>query len=476
MKNKKKNTIMFLIILILGLTIGFAILTQTLKIDGTGLVKGNSWDIHWANPEVIDGSASDVIPTLSNSNTLATYEIDLYNPGDYYEFTIDAVNAGTLDAEILKIDNNFYNSSDEEIDLPGYLKSTITNIDGTSIEKGQRLNSQESKKYKVRVDYRDDVDSSELPSTDETITGKISIEYIQADVTTDAKSFKDDDWGTISDCAKLGNCPYEVGDTKDIEMDLDDDGTKETYKLRIANLSTPSECKKAGFSQTACGLVLEFEGIIENKKMNPINPATDEVNNYKNPNFNVDTDVIKGEGNQGGWAYSDLRAYLNGTVYQKDNIDYSSTGFINKLPSDLRKVIINTKVVSGYGCLARSGGECVIKDNNGKNFVTTDKIFLFSPREVWNMQESWRIDFDAAYYGTTRQLDYYASVNSAGDSSGPTDGAIKSAAAPGAYDFWFLRTASSDRNSSFFYVFSTGEQGTNYAGSDMGISPAFRVG
>ena len=55
---------------------------------------------------------------------------------------------------------------------------------------------------------------------------------------------------------------YNVGDTKEIDM-----GTYGTHTLRIANKSTPSECSTEGFSQTACGFVLEFQDIITTSKM-----------------------------------------------------------------------------------------------------------------------------------------------------------------------------------------------------------------
>ena len=431
MKNKKKNTIMFLIILILGLTIGFAILTQTLKIDGTGLVKGNSWDIHWANPEVIDGSASDVIPTLSNSNTLATYEIDLYNPGDYYEFTIDAVNAGTLDAEILKLDNNFYNSSDEEIDLPNYLKSTITNIDGTSIEKGQRLNSQESKKYKVRVDYRDDVDSSELPSTDETITGKISIEYIQADVKVEAVSFAKDPWDVIADCAKLGTCPYEVGDTKVIDL-----GSFGKHTLRIANMSTPNECSQKGFSQTACGFVLEFADVITTHYMNENAP---------------DWQDAMGDGSIGGWPICAMRTYINEDIY-------------NAFPTKLKNAISSTYVVSSH----QADTSSYTKET--EDYTTSDKLYLLSQREVWGDIESDYYDKETAYE-KTRQLDYY-------QEKGVTRTNYSDAAkklGENAVSVW-LRSASSGDRYSFQDIYETGNRDKTTCNRLYGVSPAFKLG
>ena len=56
----------------------------------------------------------------------------------------------------------------------------------------------------------------------------------------------------------------EAGTTKDVDL-----GSLGVHKVRIANISTPSECSTTGFSQTACGLVIEFADIITTHRMNP---------------------------------------------------------------------------------------------------------------------------------------------------------------------------------------------------------------
>ena len=59
MKRKNNNKIMFLIILLLAITIGFAMLNTDLSIIGvTGIVK-NNWDIHFENVEVVTGSVGN---------------------------------------------------------------------------------------------------------------------------------------------------------------------------------------------------------------------------------------------------------------------------------------------------------------------------------------------------------------------------------------------------------------------------------
>ena len=148
------------------------------------------------------------------------------------------------------------------------------------------------------------------------------------------KLFTVDDWSTIASNVRQGKISdYYVGDTKTVEMDVDGNGTKETYTLRIANTSTPAECT-AGFSETACGFVLEFVDVITHHRMNPYTDGS-----------------TNGDGNKGGWEYSDMRAFLNGKKYlegQTGEIDYSTNGIYNLLPEDLKNVIIDTVVVSGY--------------------------------------------------------------------------------------------------------------------------------
>ena len=136
--------------------------------------------------------------------------------------------------------------------------------------------------------------------------------------------------------------------------------------MRIANITTPSECNNAGFSQTACGFVVEFVDILEERGMN--DTAT----------------------NVGGWKDSKIRTYANGD-------------FLQKLPSDLQNVIISTDVISG-------GSET-------PNITSNDKIYLLSAHEVLENNT----DHDAAY-NQTRQLDYYKSK---GVTTNSYSGAIK---------------------------------------------------
>ena len=208
-------------------------------------------------------------------------------------------------------------------------------------------------------------------------------------------------------------------------MDINNDGTPENYTLRVANNSTPAACSTEGFSQTACGFVLEFADIITTRRMNPFTNGT-----------------TNGDGNKGGWEYSEMRTYVNSDI-------------LGALPTELKNAIIDTTVVSGHG------------SNDSANFTTTDKLYLLSTEEVWGSNLSW----DTAN-AETRQLDYYANLGVT--QSANQDKAIKK------YNnrdsFWWLRSAYSSNAPAFDYVGNGGGSSNGYAYNTYGVAPAFRIG
>lgn len=225
-------------------------------------------------------------------------------------------------------------------------------------------------------------------------------------------TFAEDSWDVIAKVIKYSDPTiYAVGSEKEIEID------GKSYTARVANNTTPSECSNENFSQTACGFVVEFVDIPETRVMN--STAT----------------------NVGGWPASELRTYANGE-------------FFNKLPSDLQNVIIDTKVISGHGT---TSGE--------DNFVSTDKIFLLSAKEIWNSNP-----YDTAI-NNSRQLDYFKSK---GVTSTNYSAVIKVRNNKNTY--WWLRTSYSNNNSSFLFVYGTGSYNQVSATSLYSFAPVFRIG
>ena len=242
-----------------------------------------------------------------------------------------------------------------------------------------------------------------------------------ADKPSEPNSFATDSWKTIINAVKNNNIgKYNVGDTKTINM-----GTYGTHTLRLANKSTPSECSGTGFSQTACGFVLEFADLITTHPMN--DSAT----------------------NTGGWPATTMRTFVNDSIY-------------NALPSDLRNSIINTTVVSGIGSSDSSGSATCFK--------STDKLYLLAPREIYNNYDG---TYDTAN-SLTRTLDYYITQ---GVTTTNYSGAIKRGENISYNQWWWLRNANSQLNYSFSMVYDDGSFINNFgANQSIGVSPVFRIG
>ena len=235
-----------------------------------------------------------------------------------------------------------------------------------------------------------------------------------ADKPKEPESFATDSWKTIINAVKNNNISkYNVGDTKTVDM-----GTYGTHTLRIANTSTPNECSTTGFSQSACGFVLEFADIITTHKMN--DTAT----------------------NVGGWPATSMRTFVNNDIY-------------NAIPSEIKNAIIDTTVVSGHG------------KSDTENFTSTDKLYFLAPGEVFT---DWNTNSISSYdtaKDLTRTLDYYTSI---GVTINNKSGAIKSG------KYWWFRAAYFSGTASFYIVSSSGNNSYNSATDTNGVAPAFRIG
>ncbi len=182
-EQRRKNILVLLLVLFCSLGLGYALLRTNLSINGTSKIKGNTWDIHFdnlvVNTDSVELSTGDVAATIQSSTTEVSYTVTLNKPGDFYEFTVDAVNAGSVDGMIDSVTSKL---NDESITtLPSYLNYSVSYSDGVAILPNQYLKAGESETYKVRVEFKKDVENSELPSTNQTLSFDFSVVYIQAD-------------------------------------------------------------------------------------------------------------------------------------------------------------------------------------------------------------------------------------------------------------------------------------------------------
>ncbi|MBQ4031479.1 MAG: hypothetical protein II625_06965 [Bacilli bacterium] len=134
-----EGLIILIIILLLGLlTIKFIYHIKHENVDTSYI-----WNINFSNLVVTEGSKEGHISLNNNSIDL---DVTLSKEKEFYEFLIDVNNTGTLAAEITDLSINVENPDN-------ILKYTVTYENGISIDKGDKLESNETKTIKVRIEY-----------------------------------------------------------------------------------------------------------------------------------------------------------------------------------------------------------------------------------------------------------------------------------------------------------------------------------
>ena len=178
-KSKKRLNYLLVVILLLLVSVGYAVLSTNLNIVGAGTINNPTWNIHWENVQVKTGSVSASTPTIDTAKTTVNYSVTLTIPGDYYEFTVDAVNAGTIDGMISVVSNKL--NGTEITTLPSYLEYKVSYDDGVDIAPNHLLAANSSEKYKVHVGYKRDIGVSDIPTTPQTLNLSFSVTYVQSD-------------------------------------------------------------------------------------------------------------------------------------------------------------------------------------------------------------------------------------------------------------------------------------------------------
>ena len=436
----KDNKILFgtLIILLLLLTIGLSYAYFSTAVKGNDNAKNVVVEAGTLKLTYTDGPAINAQYIKPGWST--TKEVSVKNNGTldaYYNVIWQSLTNTIINNELV------LSATCQRLNASGTVEGTCESISQApisdmTIAKKINIESGITHKYTFTILFKE-INADQNYNQGKKFGGVLGIEEYKA------PDFATDSWSKIIADVKSGNISkYKVGDTKSIDM-----GDYGEHTVRIANTSTPSECSTEGFSQTACGFVLEFADIITTHAMND----------------NDDTNV-------GGWPASSMRTFVNNDIY-------------NSLPTDLKNAIIDTTVVSGHG------------KSDTENFTSTDKLYLLSTAEVWADAVSSsngidRIDekllisplavpevegsdanlnIDSAR-SVTRQLDYYKNL---GVTSSSYNGAIKKNGTIAS--FWWLRAAGIGLGAvGFLSVTGSGDWDYISATHAHGLAPAFRLG
>ena len=174
-KSNRKFVLLVLALLLFTITVGYAALSTTLNINGTSKINNATWDVHFANLEVTSGSVSATKAATIDSATEIDYNVELIKPGDFYEFTVDVTNTGTIDAKLGEAPILSGVSAEQDV----YTNYTVTYSDDTAINANDKLAAGATKKLKVRVEFDRNITNSQLPTEAQTLDLKFAMNYVQ---------------------------------------------------------------------------------------------------------------------------------------------------------------------------------------------------------------------------------------------------------------------------------------------------------
>ena len=173
---KTRFLLPLLVLVCVALGLGYAYLQTDLAIVGVTKLKDNEWNVHFDNVQPVPGSVEPVIAPSISDLTTVNFSAQLENPGDKYEFYIDVVNSGTIDAMV----DSLILLPELTTDQAKYLSYEVTYRGGAPISQHELLTQGQTKTLKVSFKYLENSDTSNYPQENTTFNISATVNYVQA--------------------------------------------------------------------------------------------------------------------------------------------------------------------------------------------------------------------------------------------------------------------------------------------------------
>ena len=172
---KKYSMILTFTFILMMFSIGYAVLSTTLSVNGTSKMANATWNVHFDNIVTKTGSVTPTTaPTISN-NTTVSFAATLADPGDFYEFNIDVVNSGSIDAMIDTITLTPTLTAEQL----NYFNYSVTYIDGVALAENQLLEHGTTQTLKIRFEYLENDNIDLYPEEDQNFSFSFTTDYVQ---------------------------------------------------------------------------------------------------------------------------------------------------------------------------------------------------------------------------------------------------------------------------------------------------------
>lgn len=180
--NLQNIVIVMLAVAIVAMSVGFALYTQTLNIEGQATFSKSKWEVHFDTATFTETSAIKATEK-ELSDTLITYKVTLPKPGTTYSFKVNVKNFGTINAALTKL--TMSTLDEDEANYISYKVSyNGTEYTATNDQLSVALNSNESHEVIVTVSYLLPQDPSVLPTEqDHTVALTVALDYDDTEFT-----------------------------------------------------------------------------------------------------------------------------------------------------------------------------------------------------------------------------------------------------------------------------------------------------
>ena len=160
---KKKKIIIAMCIAILFMAVGYAAFSANLKINGMVSIS-STWEVVFTKIEEVSKTSGVTINSAPTaSGTSATFDLDVYAPGDSITYRITVENKGTINAIISDI-------------TASKTANDAIKFEITGIKKGDRLAGKASTTFNVKISFDDSI-TEQPDNLNDTLT--VDINYVQ---------------------------------------------------------------------------------------------------------------------------------------------------------------------------------------------------------------------------------------------------------------------------------------------------------
>ena len=154
MKGVKIWTAIFCLVVI-GSTTAYAYASDVFATNNTNV---KTWSQQYENIKVLTNNGNAIV----DKERGIVFNCSLEEPGDYFEFTVDIVNDGLVDAQIDEIVKTGITDNNRK-----YLDYNVTYLDGTNIKEKDIIKANDRITIKLNVTYKTDLNAEDLPAEDE---------------------------------------------------------------------------------------------------------------------------------------------------------------------------------------------------------------------------------------------------------------------------------------------------------------------